>query len=53
MQNQEDMLNGRQANYDLRVGFQGISGKINSKPMSRSAIKEIFTEEKVPQTKEV
>ena len=47
------MLHGRQSNYDLTVGFQGISDKINSKPMSRSAIKEIITEEKVPGSEEV
>ena len=53
LQNQENILHGRQSNYDLCVGFQNLSNKISSKPMARTAIKEIITEERDPETLEV
>ena len=53
LQNQEDIQNGRQTNTDHRVGFQGISDKVKSKPMSRYVIKEMISEGKIPETEEV
>ena len=47
------MLKDRQADYYLRVSFQDISSKISTKIDSKSVIKEIITEEKVPGTEEV
>ena len=41
------------ADYYLRVSFQDISSKISTKIDSKSVIKEIITEEKVPGTEEV
>ena len=51
--NHENILLGRQSNYDLRVGFQNLSERISSKPTIKNVIKEIITEEKDPVTHEV